>query len=223
MKYIQAVAVFCLIAQTGLVWGKGIPLIKKLTSDKVAQEVEKDIPRPPAVAKKRRSRNAVPEELKVHSLGLGLGQTFIKGDMSKHGQDGITLLDFFYNYSVSYSFDLMLNVHYSEHFSAGSYAKLRGAAVGIKGKLYEFDSFYPFVMGGFGFYGPKTKDKEGIRSPSKVVFGIHAGGGGELILNRKFSLGLLAHYHNPFDVRHETGSAVEGFYFKLLVMTLYRF
>ena len=141
--------------------------------------------------------------------------------MSKHGQDQITA-DIFYNYSVSYSFDLMLNFHYSEHDFARRHIKLQGTTVGIKGKFYEFDSFYPFAVGGFGFYGPRIKD-EAVQSPSKIVFGIHLGGGGELILNRKFSLGLLAHYHNPFDIHHEVGSNVEGFYFKLLVMTFYRF
>ena len=193
-------------------------MIKKLTSKKVAQEVEQDVS---LVGKKRRPENTIPQELKVHSLGIGLGQTFVRGNLGEHGQDKITA-DIFYNYSVSYSFDLMLNFHYSEHFFARRYAKLQGTAVGIKGKFYEFDSFYPFLVGGFGFYAPKIKN-ETAESPSKVVFGIHMGGGGELILNRKFSLGLLAHYHNPFDLRHESGPLVEGFYFKLLVMTLYRF
>ena len=210
-------AVFCLFAQSGLGWGKDVPLIKKLTSKKAAQEVEKIIPR----AVKRRPENTIPKELKVHSLGIGLGQTFVRGDLGKHGQDQITA-DIFYNYSVSYSFDLMLNLHYSEHDFARRQAKLQGLAVGIKAKLYEFDSFNPFFIGGFGFYGPKIRD-ELAKSPSEVVFGIHLGGGGELILNRRFSLGLLAHYHNPFDLHHEVKPAVEGFYFKLLVMMLYRF
>ena len=210
-------AAFCLFAQTGFVWGKNIPLIRKLTSEKAAQEVEKKIP--PIVGK--RSSSVAHQELKVHSLGLGLGQTFVRGKLGQYGQDQITL-DVFYNYSVSYSFDLMLNLHHSEHSFAESYAKLQGFAVGIKGKFYEFDSFYPFLMGGFGFYNPKIRDQM-VKAPSKVAFGIHMGGGGELLLNRKFSLGLLAHYHNPFDIRHENGPGVEGFYFKLLVMTLYRF
>ena len=99
---------------------------------------------------------------------------------------------------------------------------MKGATIGIKGKLYEFDSFYPFVIGGVGFYGPQIEDNA-KKSPFKVTFGIHFGGGGELILNRKFSLGLLAHYHNPFDIQHDMAPDVEGHYLKLLVMTLYRF
>ena len=198
-------------------WGQNIPLIKKLTSKTVAEKVEKSIP----LAAKRRPENRIPDELKVHSLGVGLGQTFVKGDLGKHGQDKITA-DIFYNYSVSYSFDFMLNLHYSKHTFSRRQTKLTGTAIGIKGKFYEFDSFYPFVVGGFGFYRPQIKD-EANKSPSKVTFGVHLGGGGELILNRKFSLGLLAHYHNPFDISHEIGPNVEGFYFKLLVMTLYRF
>ena len=198
-------------------WGQDIPLIKKLTSKTVAEKVEKSIPH----ATKRHPRDSIPNELKIHSLGIGLGQTFVKGGLGKHGQDRITA-DIFYNYSVSYSFDLMLNLHYSKHTFAHRHTKLQGATIGIKGKFYEFDSFYPFFLGGFGFYGPQIKT-ETIESPSKIIFGVHVGGGGELILNRNFSLGLLAHYHNPFDIHHETGPDVEGFYLKLLVMTLYRF
>ena len=217
MKYLKTIAISCLIVQSGSIMGKDVPLIKRLTSKKVAEKVEKDIPR----AVKRRIENVFTKELKIHSLGVGLGQTFVRGDLGKYGEDKITA-DIFYNYSVSYSFDLMMNFHYSEHSFAGRNASLLGTAVGIKGKLYEFDSFHPFFLGGFGFYGPRIKEK-GAKSPSKIVFGVHLGGGGELILNRKFSLGLLAHYHNPFDVRQEVGLVAEGFYFKLLVMTLYRF
>ena len=217
MRYLQVAIVLWLSVQVSSAWGQNIPLIKKLTSKTVAEKVEKNIPQ----EAKKSSQNNIPNELKVHSLGVGLGQTFVKGSLGRYGQDKITA-DIFYNYSVSYSFDLMLNLHYSKHTFSHQYTKLQGATVGIKGKFYEFDSFHPFVLGGFGFYGPQVKN-EVIESPSKVVFGIHAGGGGELILNRKFSLGLLAHYHNPFDISHEMGPDVEGFYFKLLVMTFYRF
>ena len=216
-----AVAVFAYLCVCGSpAWGQGVPLIKKLTSQKAAEKVEKQIP-PQGMKVKRRPESRIPSELKVHSLGIGLGQTFIRGDLGDYGQDQITA-DIFYNYSVSYSFDLMLNLHYSQHSFAKRSSQLAGTAIGIKGKLYEFDSFYPFVVGGVGFYGPQLEN-ESTKTPFKVVFGIHFGGGGELILNRKFSLGLLAHYHNPFDIQHEKAPDVEGHYFKLLVMTLYRF
>ena len=175
------------------------------------------------MSNKRRPESRIPHELKIHSLGVGLGQTFVRGDLGQYGQDQLTA-DLFYNYSVSYSFDLMLNFHYSHHSFSDKNTKLQGVAVGIKGKLYEFDSFHPLIVGGFGFYLPQVKnDDSSSKSPAKPVFGIHAGGGGELVLNRHLSLGLLAHYHNPFDVRHETIPDVEGYYLKLLVMTLYRF
>ena len=202
--------------------GQGVPLIKKLTSQKAAENIAKEIPPSPVIPKRRPERN-IPSELKVHSLGVGLGQTYIRGDLGDHGQDKITA-EIFYNYSVSYSFDLMLNFHYSSHSFAKRSSRLAGTAIGIKAKLYDFDSLHPFIVGGVGFYGPQVEDKtKNVKSPFKIAFGIHFGGGGELILNRKFSLGLLAHYHNPFDIQHKMAPDVEGHYLKLLLMTLYRF
>ena len=107
-------------------------------------------------------------------------------------------------------------------FSQGAKVVLQGASVGIKGKLFQYDAFHPFLLGGFGFYGPRVTSGS-VASKSKVVFGTHFGAGGELRLNRKFTLGLLAHYHNPFDVRQEFGPEAEGSYLKLLITTFYRF
>lgn len=162
--------------------------------------------------------------LKVHSLGLGLGQTFVQGDFSSNGRDKITY-DFFYNYSASHSFDLSINYHSSLHKRRGGFSRLRGLAVGIKGKLYQFDSFSPFVLGGLGFYAPKIgKQVSGtmVESSSRAVFGFNAGVGGELNLNRKTSVGILALYHNPFDRSEDVMSDIEGSYFKLLITTYYR-
>jgi hypothetical protein len=60
------------------------------------------------------SHSTSPRRLQQHGLGLGLGQTFLFGDYSNHGDDKITM-DFFYSYAASYSFDLIVNAHMSEH------------------------------------------------------------------------------------------------------------
>ena len=72
------------------VWGQGIPLIKKLTSKKAAEKVEKEIAPQGAKPRRRPESGGIPKELKIHSLGVGLGQTFIRGDLGDHGVDGIT-------------------------------------------------------------------------------------------------------------------------------------
>ena len=160
-----------------------------------------------------------------HSIGLGLGQTFLTGDFGENGEDSITV-DLYYKYKASYSFDLIVNGHYSEHEYDDKSSSLVSLNAGIKARLYNFDSFNPYVLGGLGFYLPSLKrkiDNEIKESSSKLSFGTHIGLGGELELNDKFSVGVLAHYHNPFDVKQGKDPEIEGSYYKLLFTTLYSF
>ena len=163
--------------------------------------------------------------LGTHSVGFGLGQTFLTGDFGENGEDSITV-DVYYKYKASYSFDLMVNTHYSKHEYENKISKLFGMNAGIKGRLYNFDSFNPYVIAGLGFYMPQVKRTiDGVlkESESKLSFGTHIGIGGELELNEKFSVGVLAHYHNPFDVKQGKDPEIEGSYYKLLFTTLYSF
>tara|TARA_R110002072_G_scaffold534_3_gene3679 strand:- start:50177 stop:50842 length:666 start_codon:yes stop_codon:yes gene_type:complete len=190
--------------------------IKALTSKKKAQETKPEASAPEA---------RIPNALKLHSVGVGVGQTFVHGDFDNYGEDKITA-DIIYTYSASHSFDFMANFHYSKHEFRQTYSLIRGLALGIKAKIFNFDSFSPYVVGGFGFYSPRIKRPvNGVvrESESKVVFGDHLGLGAELRLNRMFTTGVLIHYHNPFDVKQEVGSEVEGSYFKLLITVLYSF
>lgn len=194
--------------------------IEKLTSKESSQKATK-LPAPSGNS----SAPRVTGKLKVHSLGLGLGQTFANSDFGDNGEDKITF-DFLYNYSASHSFDLLINFHSHKHEYKNRYVRLTALTAGIKAKLYHFDNFTPFAVAGLGFYSPKVKrviNNALVESESKVVFGTNFGGGGELKLNDKFTAGLLAQYHNPFDVKQEVGPDVEGSYFKLLITGYYHF
>lgn len=190
----------------------GASAIKKLTSKSTAQDVS--------------SRVELPSTgLNKHSVGVGLGQTFLQGHFRDNGEDKITP-EIYYNYSASHSFDLMINFHASKHSYSRTFVKTTGLTAGIKAKAYQFDSFSPYAMGGLGFYSPKVKriqDGKSVESRSKVVFGYHLGAGTELKLNKKFAFGIIGHYHNPFDVKQENAPEVEGSYFKLLMTVLYTF
>lgn len=188
--------------------------IQKLTSKEKSEEVAQKIP-----------ESTSSDTVNVHSLGLGIGQTFLQGKFDKHGEDKITF-DLYYNYSASHSFDLLANVHYSEHSFLQKKVTLPGLAIGIKSKLFNFDSFAPFALAGLGFYRPTvTRAVYNImtESKAKVTFGTHFGAGAELRLNRHASMALLGHYHNPFDIKQELGPEVEGSYFKLLLVGFYSF
>ncbi|PIK13914.1 outer membrane beta-barrel protein [Halobacteriovorax sp. JY17] len=190
------------------------PSIKKLTSDEKSKNVDSSIPA---------SRNMNP--LNKHSIGLGIGQTFLMSEFADKGEDKITW-DLFYNYSASHSFDFLANFHTSKHKYLNQYTQLTGLALGIKAKTFQFDNFSPFITGGFGFYQPKVRrliNNELVTSKTKMTFGYHAGAGADLRLNDKFTIGVMGTLHNPFDVKQDLQPEVEGSYVKLMMTTFYTF
>jgi hypothetical protein len=207
---------------TGINHANAKNAIEKLTSNKKSKSVDLGSKPEPTLS------SQIPSGLKKHSIGIGVGQTFVAGDFSETGEDKITW-DLLYNYSASHSFDLLTGFHFSKHEFQNKYTKLMGLTVGIKAKLYQFDAFSPYGVGGFGFYAPQVKRQVGsdtnnvIESEQKVSFGYHIGLGGDLRLNDRVTVGLLAQYHNPFDVKQDIGTEVEGRYYKLLITTFYTF
>lgn len=197
----------------------GAPAIKDLTSTKKTDQAS-------APTTSTSQAPKLPNTgLQRHSVGIGIGQTFIMGDFEDNGEDEISW-DLLYNYSASHSFDLMVGLHSSKHEYKKQYARMRGLTTSFKGKLYYFDSFSPFGIAGLGFYSPKVRrvlDGRLVESESKFTFGYNFGGGADLKLNDHFTVGVLAQYHNPFDVKQDLGPEVEGSYFKLLITTLYTF
>ena len=207
-------AISCFIGSTKVVLSK--ESIQQITSKKKSEQVDDKIPAPRPKPKNR---------LRTHSIGFGVGQTFLLGDFRETADDSITV-DLFYGYSASHSFDMLLNLHYSTHEFNKMEVTLPGLVVGVKGKLYHFDSFAPFCLAGLGFYSPTSKrsiNSAGTikESDSKLTFGIHFGAGADLRLNNNYSIGILGHYHDPFDIKQETGPKVRGSYFKLLITAYY--
>lgn len=193
------------------------PNIHQLTGEKTAQKVNKEIP--------DASSERIPGRIHKHSLGFGVGQTFLRSDLATNGNDKITG-EVYYNYSASYSFDFVANLHYSKHSFLNREATLKGLALAIKGKGFQLDAFSPFVLGGFGFYLPSVKRiQDGVptETRSQLVFGANVGAGVELRLNDQATIGVIAHYHDPFDVRLDEGPKLESSYMKLLMMASYTF
>lgn len=192
------------------------PNIHQLTSDKTAQGVQNKIPE---------ASERIPGAIHKHSIGVGVGQTFLRSDLSDNGNDKITP-DLYYNYSASYSFDFVANLHYSKHSYLNREAVAKGLALAIKGKGFQLDAFSPYVLGGFGFYLPSVKRIENgvpTETRTQLVFGVNVGVGGELRLNDEVTVGVIAHYHDPFDVRQDIGAKLEASYMKLLLIASYTF
>lgn len=169
--------------------------------------------------------SGAPRRLQQHGLGFGLGETFLMGNYSKYGNDKITF-DLFYSYAASYSFDLLLNAHISEHEDKNETMKLMGLSSSIKGRVVEYDNLSPFVLGGLGFYAPRAKrssDASTKWTEQKVTFGLNFGGGLDLRLNDHYVVGILGQTHWPFKVQQEGQSDLKGYYFKLLITGMYLF
>lgn len=166
--------------------------------------------------------SAASRDIHSHALGIGLGQTFLLGSFDKKGDDQIAA-DILYTYTASYSFDLLLNAHYSKHEYKKKKVTLRGYTMSIKARSYEFDAFAPFVLGGLGFYMPQITDSSGKTSENKFTFGLNAGAGADLRLNKHIAIGVLGQYHMPFEVKQDETENVRGSYFKLLLTAMYLF
>jgi len=196
------------------------PSIKDLTKKETPQtesKVEEQSYSPVA--------SEVPGGINKHSIGLGIGQTFLFSDFESNGENGITG-ELLYSYSASHSFDFFLDLHYSTHDFQDKQTKLFGIVPAIKSRLWQFDSFSPYVLGGLGFYRPQLKRYIGnslVESEAKTVLGYSFGAGGDLRLNQHYSVGVLMQYHNPFDVKQDSGEEVEGSYAKLLFTVFYTF
>ncbi|MBL6990760.1 MAG: outer membrane beta-barrel protein [Bacteriovoracaceae bacterium] len=192
--------------------------IQKITSQDMSKKL--------GSSKPHRAQPRIPDGTRKHSVGLGVGQTVLLGDFRHVAVDSITF-DVIYSYSASHSFDMIANLHYSKHSFKSGYVKLPALVVGIKARLFHLDSFSPFVVGGLGFYRPRLRREIGsqgwVTSTARITFGFHFGGGVDLKLNEHYTIGVLGQYHDPFDVKQEIGTDIEGSYFKLLITGSYTF
>ena len=161
----------------------------------------------------------IPGRVHAHTLSLGLGQSFLFGKLGKYGEDSITP-DLYYSFSASHSFGFSLNVHYSSHKLKEKEAQLRGLALGIKGKFWQFDALSPYALLGLGFYSPYVSDAE-----DEISLGAHGGLGVELQLNDRINSGLLFHLHRPAlkNKRNNSKKRAEGYYGKIMIVAGYTF
>lgn len=169
-----------------------------------------------------RTQAPAPRRLRQHGLGIGLGQTFLFGNYAKHGQDKITV-DFLYSYAASHSFDLLVDAHISEHKDNSERMKLMGLSGSIKARIFEYDNFSPYFLGGLGFYAPQAERNNDSDTTRKLTFGLNFGGGVDLRLNEDYVIGILAQMHWPFKVQQDEGSDLKGYYMKLLLTGMYLF
>jgi hypothetical protein len=206
------------------------PKIKTPNTSKQLSNETKPVSAPDDEADSRPARalpvnSGAPRRLQQHGLGFGLGQTFLFGNYGKYGNDKITV-DLLYSYAASYSFDLLVNAHMSEHKDNGERIKVMGLTSSIKGRFVEFDNLSPYFLGGLGFYAPKAKrnTESGTKwSDQKVTFGLNFGLGVDLRLNDNYVIGVMGQMHWPFKIQQDDQPDLKGYYSKLLITGMYLF
>ncbi|MGE3608690.1 MAG: outer membrane protein [Bacteriovoracaceae bacterium] len=198
---------------------------KELINDEKAPNKKDEVDASEEAPKSSGTTSSAQRRVQQHGLGLGIGETFLLGNYAKYGNDKITA-DLLYSYAASYSFDLLVNAHMSEHKDNNERMKLLGLTTSIKGRVIEFDNFSPYVLGGLGFYAPKAKrnSDDGAKwTDQKLTFGLNFGGGIDLRLNDHYVVGVLGQMHWPFTVKEDNQSDLKGYYFKLLITGMYLF
>jgi hypothetical protein len=204
------------------------PFSPKIKTPNTSKELKEDAVVSTEVEEKETNHyptSSAARKLQQHGLGIGLGQTFLLGNYSKYGENKITF-DMLYSYAASYSFDLLVNAHMSEHEDQKERMKVMGLTGSIKGRFVEYDNFSPFFLGGLGFYAPRAKrivNGDYKWSEQKVTFGLNFGGGADLRLNDHYVVGLLGQLHWPFAMKQDNQPDLKGYYFKLLITGMYLF
>ncbi len=160
-----------------------------------------------------------------HSVTFAFGQSYLFGDFSDLGEEKV-IVDLFYHYRASYIFQFQLNIHSHEFTLSGQSIRLSSANAAIKAKLYDFDSFAPYILGGLGLYWPEADRFIGstlTNTDSDTTMGLNFGAGMDLYLNQRFATGFLLHYHLPFRLKYDDQPSLSGHYMKLLVTLTYSF
>ncbi len=179
----------------------------------------------PQTAAPEKSSVSSPSDYLRHSLTLAFGQSYLFGDFSDLGEEKV-IIDLFYHYRASYIFQFQLNIHSHEFNMNGQSIRLSSANAAIKAKLYDFDSFAPYVFGGLGLYWPEAErflSSTLTNTDSNTSMGLNGGAGMDLFLNQKFATGFMLHYHLPFRAKYDNQPSLSGHYMKLLVTLTYSF
>lgn len=132
-----------------------------------------------------------------NNVSLDIGQNFLIGS---DYQDSIGLQGT-YTYGVSSLFAFTSSLGYSSH-SDGKYSKFDLIA-GPRLNLANFDRVIPYINGGLGFYRA-SRELNATNSLSGTMFGVHVGGGADLILTKETFFGAAITYHQLFGTNQQT-------------------
>jgi opacity protein-like surface antigen len=160
-----------------------------------------------------RGEKYLPFSPATHNIGLDLGQVFLMGDLTRFSDSIGVRVHYTYGVSNLVGFDAMLG--YSEH-SDGDLS-LVSLLSGLRFNIPWYDRVLPYALVGLGFYRPSYRDHFSQGAPvtsstriHPLLFGLHFGGGFELLVNQNVFFGVGLTIQNMFSVT-ETYSNNESF------------
>ncbi len=156
-----------------------------------------------------------------NNLALEVGQTFLMGDLSRY--ENSLGYNVHYSYGVSNMFAFDSAFGFSSH-SDGRFSKMHLTG-GVRMNLSNYDRIIPYLNAGLGFYRP-SREIGPDASLSSTLFGLHAGGGANLLISKETFFGAQLNYHNMFgSSKFTTAGTMDlgGAYVDFLVHAGYTF
>jgi len=96
---------------------------------------------------------------------------------------------------------------------------------GMRLNLSNYEKVIPYLNGGLGFYRP-SRQISNVGSTSATLFGVHVGGGADLIISQEMYFGASLNYHNLFSGNRTTATGpidLGGSYINFMARVGYSF
>ena len=172
-------------------------------------------------SQKEKRKDFTPFSPESNNLSLDIGQIFLMGDLAS--LDDALGIQTTYTYGVSRIFAFESSLGYSNH-SNGKYSMLNLLG-GMRLNLSNYDKVIPYLNGGLGFYRP-SRQISNVGSTSATLFGVHVGGGADLIISQEMYFGASLNYHNLFSGNRTTATGpidLGGSYINFMARVGYSF
>jgi hypothetical protein len=147
------------------------------------------------------------------SFGVNFGQSiFASSKMDDFGSNALAYGAYF-GFSPSDIIGLTLNFNYAPFSKNNNEANLFYSTLQVQVKS-NYDTLVPFFGAGLGFY--RSSIDTGFSDGSSTAFGINFGGGLDILVLDKFTIGFVGNYHGVFN-QDVSGTASLSDFFDIML------
>lgn len=153
------------------------------------------------------------------TVGLNLGQTiYASSEMDAFGSNAMGFGGYF-GFSPSDILNIMMNLMYSPYSENSNEADLFYGTLDVQLKT-NYDMMMPYFGAGLGFY--RNSISTNLVDGASTAFGINFGGGLDVLIADKFTVGFAANYHTVFNQDISNVTSLADF-FDIMLKVGYRF